>query len=124
MTFEAQPDSHSYHIYLCCCEINNYKHPYAQGKKLRLLSATFACLSPPRDAGDLLGRSGGKGGCWVPPSPAPEQKEQQRQGWEGAEEEGSCRQPSCWPCVNSVKFAQGNSETFAFAFSVQVWERP
>lgn len=40
-------------------------------------------------------------------------------GWEGAEEEGSCEQPSHWPCVNLGKFAQGNTDTFAFAFQLK-----
>lgn len=46
MTFEAQPESCSYRIYLCCCEINNYKQPYTQGKKKLELLSTLSLASP------------------------------------------------------------------------------
>lgn len=106
MTFEAQSDSHSYHIYLCCCEINNYKHPYAQGKKLRLLSATFACLSPPHDAGDLLGRSGRKAGVGC--LPALHQSKRSSRGRAGRERRrkapaGSRPAGPAWTLWNSLR---------------------
>lgn len=92
MTFEAQPDSCSYHIYLCCCEINNYKHPCTQGKKSSGFCPHFRLPFPiSHKEGGHLQQVGGKGRYWVPPCPAPGLKEQRR--WMGLGEGGGGRLP-------------------------------